>query len=92
MDGMMKLRLAVTTLFILMAISIVSSFILVTTDENEFIEEYDKLSDNDQEVLENFYDKLTDHTALYSIIGLIQYAIAIGLFILMYKVWKLQGI
>ena len=92
MDGLTKLKLALVILLMLMIIGLAASFFIATIEEDKFVDEYQKLSYDDQQVLANFYDKLPDYTNLYTIIGFMYYAVAGGLFLLLTKIWYLKKI
>ena len=73
-----------------MILALVISFWFATVEENKFIDEYQSLSHDDQQVLESFYNKLPDYTGIYTIVGLIYYAVTLGLFLLLSKIWYLK--
>jgi len=92
MKGLTKLKLAILVLLILMIIAIIGSTIFALREENDVIDAYDSLSYDDQLAVGRFSDKLTDYTNLYAVFGYMQYAVALGLFLLITKLWNMNKI
>lgn len=92
MKGLQKLRIAVMTLFLLMVLGIIISLVVITIEENEVSDAYQSLSYDDRQVVTGFYDKLPDYNNIYTVIGFAYYAVTIGLFLLLSKIWYLKKI
>ena len=92
MKGLTKLKLAILFLLLLMIIAIIGATLIVTMEENDAVDAYESLSYDDQEAVGRFSDKLTDYTNLYAVFGYMQYAVAIGLFVLITKLWNMNKI
>jgi cytochrome c biogenesis protein ResB len=92
MNGLTKLKLAILILLVLMIIAIIGATITVTMEESDVADAYDSLSYDDQLAVERFSNKLTDYTNIYAIFGYMQYAVALGLFILITKLWNMKKI
>lgn len=90
MDSLKKLKIAVIILLILMIISLISSFMIVSMEESQIIDIYDDLSYDDQQVINKWVDALPDYIGFYTILGFIQYAMALGLFLLVIKLLPLK--
>jgi len=72
--------------------SIISSYVLVSVEDQEFVEEYDQLSYEDQQAISRFYSRLTDRSYIYSVFGWVLYIVTGGLFLILWKIWRLRGI
>ena len=92
MEGITKLKLAILMLFLFSVIGIIVSFGVATIEENEFVEEYGMLSYEEQEVLTDFYGKLTDYGWMYSFSGFMLYFVTGGLFLILTKLWNMNKI
>lgn len=93
-SGIMKLRLVVTILFIMMIVAIGISFAVATEEMEAEDEFFNSLTGDEIDQLSDIYSKYPgdDNTGLYSLSGLLMYAVAIALFFLMLRVWKTNNI
>lgn len=95
LSGMMKLRVAITMLFMIIVISLLLSFMAVDTEEKEIDMWYDTLSDVEIEELNELYTNFpyeSESDNLYEVSGLLVWLLTGGLFILMIKVWQVEDI
>lgn len=92
MKGIVKLKIAITLLLLLMILSFIGSTIVALTEESDVIDAYESLSYDDKAAIEHFSDRLTDYTNIYMIFGFIQYAVAFGLFLLLFRLWSMKSI
>lgn len=98
MKGIQKLKIAVAVLFIMSISLVVFSYWLgAMEDENTykaFNKAYDEMVPQEQSTINDFYNKfeLKDYSAYYSIIGWLMIALAVGLFILLVKLLKIEKI
>jgi len=93
-SGIMKLRFAVTFLFLLMCLQF---FLIISASDIDYdaeIKFYDSLSENEIDTLVDIYEKYpeTDTYSSYELAGYLIYFVTGGLFILMIKVWKTKQI
>ena len=92
MDGMVKLRIAVSILLILEGGAIILAF-AIPDQTDEYQEAYDSLNAEEQSAVDKFIERSPEESdAPYLVIGYMQYAVAIGLFILLAKIWNLKKI
>jgi len=95
LDGMMKLRIAMTILFIVIVISLIISFMAVDTEEKEFNEWYNTLTTEEISQLQDLHSNFPyegKSSNLYMLSGIFIWSLVIGLFILMIKVWTTKNI
>ena len=92
MKGIMKLKIVITLLLLLMILSFIGSTIVTLTEENNAIDAYGSLSYDDQVAVEHFSDRLTDYTNIYMVLGFMQIAVALGLFLLLFRLWDMKNI
>ena len=92
MDGMVKLRLAVVILLVLQGCAIIWS-LAIPDQIGEIQEAYDSLSFEEQTAVDKFMENVPDEpTEAYIVIGYLYWAVGIGLFILLSKIWNLKKI
>ena len=92
MKGLKKLKLVILVLLIIMIIAIFGAIMIGTIEENQIADTYESLSYDDQLAVERFSNKLPDYTNLYAVIGYMQYAVALGLFLIITKLWNMNKI
>ena len=97
LNGMKKLRLTITILFLLAALLTISTIIagsINMNNEQQFLEE---LTWEDYDTLNDIYNRyptkgMVVPDIVYSMLGWLLYIITGLLFFLMVKVWKVQAI
>lgn len=96
-SGMLKLRLIITTLFILSATVLVFSYIIGTVDADSEREFSERLTWDDYYALNEIYDKYPSSTfvipfIIYEMVGWFMIIMTGMLFVLTIKVWFIHAI
>jgi len=108
LSGIMKLRLGITTVFLLLILSIIIGFYVVAVDTaaeevfyerltNKDIDDLNRiyeLTDKDVDDLNRIYEKypITNTENIIPIAGYLVWAVVLILSYLMYKVWNVKEI
>ena len=88
----MKLRFVITFLFVLMLFQIII-VLLIPDNINEYIEAYDSLTYDEQSIVDKYVARLpVEDDNIYSLIGILNWMVLIGLGILTYKLWYVKEI
>lgn len=92
MNGMVKLKIVVLILLLLQGCSILIAFTL-PDQTSEYQEAYDSLTTSEQSAVDKFLERIPEEqTGTLMVIGYMQIAVGIGLFILMVRLWNMKKI
>jgi len=92
MDELKKLKVSILILFIVSILSIVLSTFVSFIEEDEIVDEFEKLSSDEQQVINEFYTGLENYESIYTVTGFMLYAVTGGLFLLLAKLWNMNKI
>lgn len=89
---MVKLRIAVLILLVFQACAIIWS-LAIPDQIDEIQEAYNSLNFEEQNAVDKFMENIPEEpTETYAIIGYLYWAVGVGLFILLSKIWNLKKI
>lgn len=91
-DGMKKLKIAITILLMICIFTYISAYVLGTDTQNSVDKAYSEMTSSEQQILNKYYDKLPDDSLLAGIVGWSMIILSIGLFVLFCKLWGMKGI